>query len=121
MYLLLVLFIFVKSTNNYLNQYRVRLEELITTSQKAGYYNQVPFYNERINLKRPWDNFKLWEKEFSEDNIKIAAAKQFPDEEEIKEKFIKLIDSGYEIKGDYVFLNFFDYEKVLLIDTYYKK
>jgi UDP-MurNAc hydroxylase len=112
---------FCKEHNNYLNKHRVKLEELITTSQKAGFYNQVPFYNEKINFKRPWDNFKLWEEEFSEDNIKISAAKQFPEEEEIKEKFIKLIDSGYEIEGDYVFINFFDYEKVLLIDTYFKK
>jgi hypothetical protein len=105
---------FCKEYNNYLNSHRVKLHELVKSS---NYYNQIPFYNKEITLEAPVDNLDLWEREFSEENTKISKPKEFPSEEVILEKFSKLISKGYQLHNGYLIVGFFDYEKKLLIDT----
>ena len=47
---------FCKEYNNYLNSHRVKLHELVKSS---NYYNQIPFYNKEITLEAPVD--RDWE------------------------------------------------------------
>jgi hypothetical protein len=109
---------FCKYYNNYLNDYAVTLPALLS---RTNYPTQVPFYNKEISLTslhNNHNNISKWENAIKKGRDNIIPAADFPGEEIIVNELNKLYGEGYQIEGaSYVFLEFFDHDKNLLIDT----
>ena len=105
---------FCKHYNNYINKYSVKLNELLKESK---HIIQIPYYNERISFTSVDKNdlhLSNWVK--NKKAIKIDPAPKFPGEEQILSELNKLYSDGYRVKKP-VILQFFDYDKSLVINT----
>jgi hypothetical protein len=108
---------FCKQYNDYINDYAVTLPELLSITK---YPTQIPFYNQEILLstERNIENLNKWDDVIVGCRKEITPVAEFPGEQIIIEELIKLYDGGYRIEGPgAAILEFFDYDKNLLIDT----
>jgi hypothetical protein len=108
---------FCKQYNDYINDYSVTLPELLSIT---NYPTHIPFYNEEILLSTDSniENLNKWNDVIVGCRKEITPVAEFPGEEIIIEELIKLYDAGYRIEGPgAAILEFFDYDKNLIIDT----
>lgn len=109
---------FCKQYNDYINDYAVKLTDLLPLTKHK---TQIPFYNEEISLNSNDTNdvnLKKWSDVIENCRKEITPVAEFPSEESIISELNKLYDSGYRIEGPgMVILEFFDYDKNLLINT----
>lgn len=109
---------FCKKYNDYINNYAVKLSDLLP---KTRLKTQIPFYNESISfdsIQQNEINLKKWEETISNCRKEISEPAQFPGEEIILKQLNTLYDGGYRIEGPgLVILEFFDYDKNLVINT----
>jgi CMP-N-acetylneuraminate monooxygenase len=109
---------FCKEYNNYINDYAVKLEDIL---EKTNYITQIPFYNENIDFHSNTmnkNNLEKWNEIYENCKKEIKKAEPFPGEEIIIEGFKKIYDEGYRIlQVGGLILEFFDYDKNLVIDT----
>tara|TARA_R110002020_G_scaffold475896_1_gene713920 strand:+ start:160 stop:1338 length:1179 start_codon:yes stop_codon:yes gene_type:complete len=106
---------FCKEFNDYINDYAVGLRNL---SDLCEHPLQIPFYNKELSfnsLEKNEEHLKKWDEVFKNSRQKITPVSEFVGEKTIIEKFKELYKSGYRV-GTLV-LEFFDYDKNLLIDT----
>ena len=109
---------FCKQYNDYINDYAVELPTLLN---KTKYPTQIPFYNEEISLTSIQNNntnlFK-WKEVIQNGRDNITPVAEFPGEQIIIDELVKLYDDGYRIEAPgAAILQFFDYDKNLVIDT----
>ena len=109
---------FCKQYNDYINDYAVELPTLLS---KTKYPTQIPFYNEEISLTSIQNNntnlFK-WKEVIQNSRDNITPVAEFPGEQIIIDELVKLYDDGYRIEAPgAAILEFFDYDKNLVIDT----
>ena len=113
---------FCKQYNDYINDYAVGLDTLLS---KTKYPTQFPFYNEEISLTSIENNdinLSKWKEVIQNGRDNITPVAEFPGEQIIIDELLKLYDGGYRIEGTgAVILEFFDYDKNLLIDTVNKQ
>jgi hypothetical protein len=108
---------FCKQYNDYINDYAVTLPELLSIT---NYPTHIPYYNEEILLSTDSniENLNKWNDVIVGCRKEITPVAEFPGEEIIIEELIKLYDAGYRIEGPgAAILEFFDYDKNLIIDT----
>lgn len=110
---------FCKKYNKYINDYAVSLNEILNRSYHP---TQIPFYGQEISLnstERNTEFLKKWDHIISTSVKKINPLKEFIGEDKIIEILNQLVDNGYHPEP--LFLEFFDYEKCLFIDSKNKK
>jgi hypothetical protein len=107
---------FCKHFNNYINDYAVDLREIV---KKASHPMQIPRYNKELLFDFEGsneENLKHWEAVFSNSKKNIEPASDFVGEDKIIKKVKKLYNEGYHV--GLLALEFFDYDKLLVIDTH---
>jgi hypothetical protein len=113
---------FCKQYNDYINDYAVKLSDLLN---KTKYPTQIIFYNEEISLTSIENNdinLSKWDAVIQNGRDNITPVAEFPGEQIIIDELVKLYDNGYRIEGPgAAILEFFDYDKNLVIDTSNKK
>ena len=113
---------FCKQYNDYINDYAVKLSDLLN---KTKYPTQIIFYNEEMSLtsiKNNEINLSKWDTIIQNGRDNITPVAEFPGEQIIIDELVKLYDNGYRIEGPgAAILEFFDYDKNLVIDTSNKK
>lgn len=109
---------FCKEYNKYINKYAVNLNEIL---QRVNYKTQIPFYNQQVSmdsLENNNENISKWDEIISLSNNSITKYEGFVGEEIIIKELKELVNQGYYIIGNgSCVLEFFDYEKNLLIDS----
>ena len=109
---------FCKQYNSYINDYAVTLNDILS---KVQYPTHIPYYNEEISLtslKNNKTNLEKWNLIIKNSKNDITPISDFVGEDEILSELNKLYEQGYKIPGvDGVILEFFDYNKNLLINT----
>lgn len=109
---------FCKQYNDYINDYAVGLDTILSRTQ---YLTQVPFYNEEISLtsiENNDTNLSKWNEVIQNGRNNITPVAEFPGEQIIINELVKLYEEGYRIQGNgAAILEFFDYDKNLVIDT----
>lgn len=109
---------FCKQYNSYINDYAVTLNDILS---KVQYPTHIPYYNEEISLtslKNNKTNLEKWNLIIKNSKNDIIPISDFVGEDEILSELNKLYEQGYKIPGvDGVILEFFDYNKNLLINT----
>ena len=106
---------FCKEYNKYINDYAVKLEDIVKRS--TGNI-QIPWYNEELVFNFNGDNKKNlenWDNLLSKSTKIIQPLSEFCGEDKIINKVKKLINEGYYI--GLLALEFFDYDRLLAIDT----
>ena len=106
---------FCKEYNNYLNDYRVKLSSLLPLSK---FQIHIPFYGMEIAYSK-LDSRNLienYEKLYLDSKTKVLPILSFPGELELIELIKNLVKNGYNLKYETV-IQFFDYDKLLLIDS----
>ena len=106
---------FCKEFNNYINDYAVDLKEVV---RRSSANIQIPWYNENLSFHFKGDNknnLQKWDNVFLSSRKKIQPIGKFCGEDEITNKVKSLLKEGYKI--GLLALEFFDYAKLLVIDT----
>jgi UDP-MurNAc hydroxylase len=106
---------FCKEYNKYINDYAVKLEDIVKRS--TGNI-QIPWYNEELVFNFNGDNknnLENWDNLLSKSTKIIQPLSEFCGEDKIINKVKKLINEGYYI--GLLALEFFDYDRLLAIDT----
>ena len=115
---------FCKQYNDYINDYAVNLKDVLNLTQ---YPTQIPFYNKELSLTslENNENYLLkWDNIILECRKEIIPAADFVGEEAIITELNKLYEQGYRIPSSintkpvpFIILEFFDYDKNLVINT----
>ena len=109
---------FCKQYNDYINDYAVDLKDILKLSQ---YPTQIPYYNEEFSLTSLENNKKYlskWDDTILKCRKEITPASEFVGEEVIISELNKLYEKGYRAgEQGLIILEFFDYEKNLVINT----
>ncbi len=109
---------FCKQYNDYINDYEVSLRDILNISNLP---TQIPYFNEEISYTSLENNdsyLSKWDKVRANSRNNITPAADFVGEETIINELDKLYEQGYRIKGSgAVILEFFDYDKNLVINT----
>ena len=106
---------FCKEYNSYINDYAVNLEDIVN---RSSHNTQIPWYNESLSMVFDGENSKNlhnWQETFSNSRKEIQPVGDFVGEEVILEKIKSLYQEGYRV--GFLLLEFFDYDKILGIDT----
>jgi hypothetical protein len=106
---------FCKQYNSYINDYAVELKDIV---EKSSHKIQIPWYNENLSIEFDGDNvenLRKWEDTFLKSKDNIEPVSDFVGENIILEKLQSLYKKDYRV--GFLGLEFFDYEKILGIDT----
>lgn len=106
---------FCKEYNDYINDYAVDLKDILDLSQHA---TQIPFYSQQVSfnsLEKNKEYLDRWDSVIKQSRNNITPISDFIGEELIISEIKKLYDNGYRVGK--LILEFFDYDKNLLIDT----
>lgn len=112
---------FCKEHNKYINEYSVKLIDILNN---VNHQTQIPFYNEEISLNSidsNIDHLNKWDNILKDSEKNILEYEGFVGEDILIEELDNLVKQGYSIIGGPCILEFFDYEKNLLIDTHKNK
>lgn len=110
---------FCKEYNNYLNDYRVKLSSLLPLSK---FQIHIPFYGMEItnsNLDSR-NRIEKYEKLYTDSKNKVLPILMFPGELELIELIKNLSKNGYFLNNETV-IQFFDYNKLLVIDSIHNR
>jgi hypothetical protein len=113
---------FCKQYNDYINDYAVGLKDILKLSQ---YPTQIPYYNEELSLTSLENNknyLSKWDDIILKCRKEITPVAEFVGEEVIINELNKLYEKGYRAgEQGLIILEFFDYEKNLVINTQEKE